>query len=273
MMRLDLLLCPNLKTTSMKVANLLKNMGWEYEILLLNLPEEMEDLVDDLASNRISYDELIDETLRSHILPEPIGSWEYSVKPILRALPQLSRMLPDVRVCCYGSSDHEFASMGVAVRVARLTLRTTLTGKVEADKWRTTLNHSIDVDGRAKIAEVEAILDLIDGSSVCVSDMGGRDLKDPLTTAGLDVKIHYVEKPHHFSPLTILKRKLVRGPVGDEEVEKYVRCHVDYLRGYIYRFKSRDRAYFEWVHDMVPWMRHRIDKDEVYVLDSIILQY
>jgi len=84
------------------------------------------------------------------------------------------------------------------------------------------------------------------------------------------VKIRYVEKPYHFTPLTILKRKMVRVDVGDEEIEKLVRFYVDYVRSYIYRFDNRDKAYYEWVYEKVPWLRRKINREEVEFLNSII---
>ena len=58
-MSLYLILSPNLKTSSLKVSNLLREIGGGYETLLLNLPWEMEEIVTELTSNLISYDEFI----------------------------------------------------------------------------------------------------------------------------------------------------------------------------------------------------------------------
>lgn len=272
MTSLSLVLYPNLKTSSMKVSHLLNRIGGGYEALLLDLPREMEDIVAELASERISYDELVDDACRSHLIPEPIGSWEYAKEPILKDLPQLSRKFPNLKTYCYGSIEHEFASMDVAVRLARLILRTALTGVVDVDEWTDTLSKSLHVDREAITAEVGVILERIEDSYICVSDMGGRGLKRPLTRAGLDICIHYVEKPHHFTPLMVLKRKMAKGPIMEEEVEELVRYHVEYVRSYIYRFKNRDRAYYEWVYDKIPWVRRKINKEEVKILNSVIQQ-
>ena len=155
MMSLDLILSPNLKTSGMKVSHLLQELGGGYESLLLNLPREMEEGVMEFASEHISCDELVDEACRCRLILEPVGSWEYAIKPILEALPQLSRRFPNLRMYCYGSSEHEFASMGVAVRFARLTLKTALTGDVEVGEWRDALRRSLDVDWDAIEAEAK----------------------------------------------------------------------------------------------------------------------
>ena len=270
MTSIDLILSPNLRTSSMKTSRLLKDRGGGYEMFLLNFPMEMEEIVMELAAEHLSYDEFIDEVGRSNLIPEPQGSWEYLMRPILETLPQLAQRFRNLTICCYGSLEHEFASMKVAVRLARLTLRTAIIGEVEFEKWRDILRASRDVDRNATEKEATTILEKTGGKSICISDLGGRHFKRILKKAGLDVKIQYVEKFYHFTPLMILKRKWARGPVEDEELEELVRRHVEYVRSYIYRFGNRDRAYYEWVHDKIPWSRRRFDKEEIELLDRLI---
>lgn len=231
---------------------------------------EMEEIVTELAAERVSYDELIDEVRRSNLIPEPQGSWEYIVRPMLETLPQLAQRFHNLTICCYGRREYEFASMKVAVRMARLTLRTAITGDVEFEKWRDLLVESLDVDRNATEKEATTILEKVGEKSMCTSDLGGRHFKRILNKAGLDVEIHYVEEFYHFTPLMILRRKMARGPVEDGELEELVRSHVEYVRSYIYRFGNRDRAHYEWVYDKVPWSRRRFDKEEIKLLDSLI---
>lgn len=270
MTSIDLILSPNLRTSSMKTSHLLKERGGEYETFLLNFPVEMEEIVIELAAEHISYDELIDEVWRCDLIPEPRGSWEYNIRPLLEALPQLAQTLPNLTICCYGSKEHEFASMKVATMIARLILRTMITGEVEFEKWRDTLRASLEVDRNATEKEAEAILEKTGENSICLSDLGGRRFKRALRRAGLDVKILYVEKFYHFTPLMILKRKMSRGSVEDEELEGLVRHHVEYIRSYVYRFRNRDRAHYEWVYNKIPWLRQKINKEEIKLLDSLI---
>lgn len=162
--------------------------------------------------------------------------------------------------------------MEVAVRMASLILRTTLTGEVEHGKWRETLQASLEVDRDSTENEAGRILRKAGDSSICLSDLGGRRFNRKLSRAGLDVKILYVEKPYHFTPLMILKRKMALGPVEDEELEGLVRSHIEYVRGYIYTFRNRDRAHYEWVYDKVPWLRRRINRKEIRLLDSLIVE-
>jgi len=272
MASIDLILSPNLRTSSMKTSHLLKEMGGGYEVFFLNVPFEMEDIITELATEQISYDELIGKVRRCNLIPEPEGSWEYNIRPILEVLPQIVQRFSNLTIYCYGNREQEFASMKIAVRIARLILRTIMIGKVELKKWRDILRTSLEVDRNATKKESETILGKTGEKSICLSDLGGRRFKQTLSRAGLDVKIHYVEKFYHFTPLMIMKRKMARGSIGDEELEEMVWRHVEYVRSYIYRFRNRDRAHYEWVYEKIPWLRRRINKEEIKLLDSIIVR-
>lgn len=267
---IDIVLSPNLRTSSIKTSRLLKERGGGYGSLLLNVPAEMEEIVVELAAENISYGEFVDEIMGRDLIPEPEGSWEYGMGSIMEALPHLARRYPHLSIRCYGSREDEFASTKIAVKVARLILRTILTGKVEVEEWRRTLRDALELHRKASEREAERILEKTGEKSICVSDLGGRRFMKTLIQAGLDVKIHYVERFYHFTPLAILRRKMARGSVEDRELEELVRSHVEYVRNYIYRFRNRDRAHYEWEYEKIPWLRHRINKEEIKLLDSLI---
>ena len=269
----DLLIVPNLRTSSMKASRLLKEGGGGCEFLLLNTPMEMEDILREFAAERISCDELIYEARRLDLIPEPSGSWDYFMRPILEALPRITETFPDLEIGCFGSREDEHASMDVSVRAARLILRAILTEEVEVERWREALRVSLEVDERAARREAETILRKVGERTICLSELGGRRLERRLRGAGLDVKIRYVEEIYHFTPLAILKRKMASGFVGDGELEELVRHHVEYVRSYIYRFGNRDRAHYEWEYDRIPWLRRRINRDEIELLDSLINEH
>ncbi|MBS7638411.1 hypothetical protein KEJ49_05980, partial [Candidatus Bathyarchaeota archaeon] len=172
---------------------------------------------------------------------------------------------------CYGSRGGQIARMEEALRLALLTLRTALRQVVEVDEWRDALYRSIVLEGdlikeeARVIGEISAL-----GDSICLADMGGRALKPHLARWGVEVRIHYAEGSFHFTPLAILKRKMATGYVGGQELERLVKCHIEYIRDYIYRFENRDRAYYEWVYDKIPWLRRRLKRDELEILSRIV---
>lgn len=270
MVKIELIATPDLKTASLRASKLLRETIVNYKVLLLNLPEEMEETLTEFMCESISYDELIDETLENRFMPEPHGSWEYAFRPILEILPELRSRFRELEILCYGSSEDELASSNIASTLACFTLRTSLTGGVNADEWRLAIADSLKIDKKAVESEVKNLIRKAESDTVCLSDIGGRRLKPPLIDAGFHVSIQYLEKPFHHNPLMILKRKMARSALEDDEIERLVRCHVDYIRKYVYVFENRDMAYYEWVWDSVPWMRKRINRDEISFLRSII---
>jgi hypothetical protein len=216
----------------MKVSTLLEEVGFRFERLLLNFPIELEDELNELASDTLSFDDFIYKALKQRLIPEPFGAWEYSARPILKVLPKLKGMYPNLSICCFRLSEHEYRSVNAASELAKLTLRTTLRRFVDVREWRESLNHSLEINKEIKQAEVEAIKAMVGRSSVCVSDMNGS----------------------YFG----------------EKIEWLVRSHLEYIRKYVYIFDNRDRAYYEWVYDKIPWMRGKIEKKEIQVLDNII---
>ncbi len=266
--RVLLVLYPELRISSLKVVGLLGEVARGFRAILLNLPSEMEDAVRGLALGESSYEELLEEVHREGYIPEPLEAWEYTFRPILEALPRIH--YPELQVRCYGGREEEFARVEGAVRIAQLTLRTALRGEVELDEWRDALIQSISLDRDSIVEEARRIRGLVQGDSICLAEVGGRSLKGLLTASGLVVRVHYVERPYHFAPLAILKRRMARGYVDDRELERLVRCHVDYIRRYIYRFESRDRAHYEWTYENIPWLRRWLRREEIEALSRII---
>ncbi|MFP3950813.1 MAG: hypothetical protein ACLFVP_01505 [Candidatus Bathyarchaeia archaeon] len=185
-------------------------------------------------------------------------------------MPRIKEKHPKLEVNCYGDMTLEFESMEITVKLTRLTLRTLLMEGVEFSSWRNVLCEAVEVQKRLREAEAGCLTRGLRGRGLCISDMGGRRLKEPLMRKGIDVRIRYCERPYHFPPLRILNRLMAHRPVEDWEIERYVKAHLDYLKGYIYRFDNRDRAYYEWVNDTVPWMKGKLERDEIKALDSII---
>jgi hypothetical protein len=254
----------------MKVSTLLEEVGFRFERLLLNFPIELEDELNELASDILSFDDFIDKALKQRLIPEPFGAWEYSARPILKVLPKLKVMYPNLSICCFRLFEHEHRSVNAASELAKLTLRTTLRRFVDVREWRESLNHSLEINKEIKQAEVEAIKAMVGRSSVCVSDMNGSYFGENLRSSKIFVKVHYIERSYHFTPLVILKRLMSKRFVTNREIEWLVRSHLEYIRKYVYIFDNRDRAYYEWVYDKIPWMRGKIEKKEIQILDNII---
>jgi hypothetical protein len=267
---IDLLVTPNLRTSTLKALQYIQLNGEHYDTLLLNFPEELEPKVVALASKQISPGELFEYLERSEIIPEPVTSWEYTARPILKALPGLKTGFPDLKIQCYGNKETEASSMDISHAYARLTLRTIITSKVDLSSWRETISQSLrlnteEVDEKSKRIQFKAGV-----ASACLADMGPSHLKKTLSETVARLRVIYVEKPYHFTPLSILERKMTQGPLSDDELEKLVLRHVEYVRKYIYRFRNRDRAHYEWALDKATWPKLGLERNEVRLLDNLI---
>lgn len=271
MRRLLLILYPDLRFSTLKVISLLRDEAPDFSYLLLDLPVELEGAVNKFATGEISYEELLDDILEEQLMPETQGSWEYTFKPLMMALPSIIRSSQGLAIRCYASRGGQIARMEGALRLAQLTLRTALRGVVKVDEWRDALYRSIALERDLIEEEARVIGELSAlGDSICLADMGGRALKPYLARREVDVRIHYVERSFHFTPLAILKRKMALGHVGEQELERLIRCHIEYIRDYIYRFENRDRAYYEWIYDRIPWLRRRLKREELEILSRIV---
>jgi hypothetical protein len=264
---IDLLVTPNLRTSTIKALQHIQYNIDAYDTLLLNFPEEMEGKIGELATEQISLRKFLEYVENNELIPHPITSWVYTAKPILEVLHRLS---PYIKIYCYGSSEMEASSMDVSIAFAQLTLRTIITNKVYHDSWRKTAAQSLQINSERLHKDSKRILSKTDRASTCITGMSPSRLRKNLEESGASVRVIYVEKPYHFTPLTILERKMMLGPLSDREIEELVLAHVDYVRNYVYLFRNRDRAHYEWSLDKVPWPKLGMERREVSLLDNLI---
>jgi hypothetical protein len=267
--KLELLLSPRLRVPSLRLVDLLKARAGELVALFLDIPAELEGETRGLARKALPYHGFITRIQMEGIIPEPLASWVLHYEPILKALPSLKEASPHLSVHCYGSSRYEHASMELSGGIASLTLRTAITGDVEVQRWRATLTESLKIERDMIALKAETVIGRNCDEVLLISEPGNRALKKPLTEAGYDVKVRWVGAFHHFTPLGILSRIFSRRFVTDEEITEHVQHLLDYIQGYIYKYQSRDRAYYEWVYENAPWLRRRMDAEEIRLLDRI----
>jgi hypothetical protein len=141
---------------------------------------------------------------------------------------------------------------------------------VDHDSWRKTAAQSLQVNSERLHEDSKRILSKIDGVSTCITGMSPSCLRKSLEESDASVRVIYVEKPYHFTPLAILQRKMMLGPLSDREIEELVLAHLDYVRNYVYFFRNRDRAHYEWSLDKVTWPMLKLERKEVSLLDNLI---
>jgi hypothetical protein len=267
---IDLLVTPKLVTSTLKALDHIRLKGEDYDTLLLNFPEEIEHKVRELAYKQISQREFLEYIESNEIIPEPITSWKYTAQPIIEALPELKNKFPYIKIRCYGGVETEASSMDISHTLARLTLRTIITSNVNQNSWRDIISQSLRVNARVIGENSERIRLKSGAASVCLTDMTPSYLRKTQRDPGTRLRYIFVEKPYHFTPLSILERKMALWQLSDSELENLVLLHVEYVRKYIYRFRNRDRAHYEWALDKVTWPKLGLGRNEVKLLDNLI---
>ena len=269
MAEIIILLSPNLKIFSMKCAAYLMERLGLYETLFLNIPKEMERFVSDLAEGLLSYELFMHDISTERLIPEPVESWEYTAEPLLRILPNLKSSDPELEIHCYSAKKHEFLLNEIAIRMACLTLQTAMTGRVNVGEWIELLEESLRFEREILAKKKSLIVDWAYGKCICLSSLSGKRLKETLSQEEHLVTTKYIGGVYHFTPLEILERRWRREFLSGEEIERLVRCHLEYIRDYIYVSSNLDKAYYQWVHDKVPWLRTTIDLGVIRFLDFL----
>jgi hypothetical protein len=68
-----------------------------------------------------------------------------------------------------------------------------------------------------------------------------------LKEKGNSVNLTNIEELYHPTPLEILEERLAKEDVPNEEVEKLIREHLEYVKDYILKSRNRDQAYYQWL--------------------------
>jgi len=240
-----------------------------FDVLYLNVTRKVEGLIYSLAEGA-PYDWFIHEVVERGLVPEPAGSWEYWVKPILLAIRGILKENPRVKIFCYRQPYMAEFSARLAIEIARLTFRFISTGKTDLGKWRCLISHFLRVGGDAMRDEARYIMDRYEPEErgVCISDLGSRGLIDLLRDGGLELDSHYILLPYHFTPIEIITREIrrykMRGlTMPDQRLLRLIREHTKFIRDYILLSRDYDEAYLRWIHDRARWIESRL-KTKLY---------
>jgi hypothetical protein len=264
-MAIEILAAPGLRTSWTKVAVQLREA--DCDGLFLNFSKDLEGLVTELAEVRLSYEDFIEEAAEEKLVPEPLGAWVYTAEPILRSLGELKCRRPLLKIHCYRDVRHDRLSARVAGEIAALTLRTSITGRVDIKRWKGILMDRIECKRGVLRGEAEFIRERAAPCSICTSGLDGELLKQHLMEGGEEVYLKNVEEYYYPTPLETLEEKLAEGDPPDEEVGRLVKEHVEYVKNYILMGKNRDQAYYRWALDKVPSAKERIDPVKVEYMD------
>lgn len=249
-MTIRILAAPGLRTSWTKLATQLKDTPCDK--LFLNFSNDLEELVEELSKDRLSYEEFIEEVREGKLVPEPVGSWAYTAEPILRSLTELRYQRPLLKIHCYRDVFYDGLSAKIAGEIAALTLRTAITGRVNVERWREIVREGVEYKRDALREEANFIHRKASARSICTSGLDGESLKKHLMEEGEEVRLTNVEEFYCLTPLETLEVRLAEGDPPDEEVKRLVKDHVEYIRNYILMGENRDQAYYRWVSGRKP---------------------
>jgi hypothetical protein len=213
---------------------------------------QMDREIGKLADYDTSYEKLIRKIRQERIILEPLETWTYLAEPILRALPRLRLMRPELEICCYSPAEAPFSALEGATRIARLALRVKATGKVEKDRWRSAITSLLDRNRELLAVEVSKLLLKARGrDTVCLAGLNAFRLKRRIAEHWASTIVRSVEPYYYRTPLEVLLFLLSRGQVADEQLSTLAQAHVEYIYKYILRSRDRDEAYNKWVTERI----------------------
>ncbi|MGQ9551378.1 MAG: hypothetical protein ACUVUE_03020 [Candidatus Bathycorpusculaceae bacterium] len=242
----------------MAAANHLKRM--DYDAVFLNFSRNLEEGVKALAEGA-PYDYVIERLIGLKLIPEPVGSWEYSAEPILKAIRGILNKKPDVKIHCYRDPSFDSFSAKTAEKIAILTFRAASTGKINVEKWEALLKPFLETEAEALEEETDFIARKAESSEdcVCIAGFDGRYIKTRLIEKGHDVTLTYIHVPYHFTPLEILMREMRRATalgaaLSHKRITQLLKNHVQFIREYVTMNNDYDEAYHRWLHEKAQWL-------------------
>lgn len=220
------------------------------QAVMLNLPENISDLVQDLVLGAIRYDDFLEKLEKR--LPSPASAWIKGYEQILTSGFKVEKV-PEVY--CYGDVISFKAEAEEAVQLTLLTLRSIITNRVNVEEWLKILQERSRLREASLRREAEKVADICARyeEAVCVSDRTPTHIKSKLEEERIKPRVRYLGQPHHFTPLEVLSRALSRRRVSREELEKLIKEHIEFIRGYVYR-KPMLEAIDEWSLKKLYWI-------------------
>jgi hypothetical protein len=249
--RVDIILIPDLRSSAINAVGLLHSRT-DLEVLLLDFPETLEDEVNKLAEYRITYEELIRTIRQKRILPEPLESWTYTAEPILRILPRLRLMRPELEICCYAPAESPFSAMESATRIARLAFRVRATGKVETDEWREAVASSLTRNRESLDLEFSKLAVRASGQdAACLAGLNAFRLKQRIAEYWDVARVRSADPFYYRTPLEVLLFLFSRREISDEQLSMLALAHVEYVYRYVLASRDRDEAHKRWVQEKI----------------------
>jgi hypothetical protein len=240
--KIDVLIVPGLQSSAKKAAETISNSS--YNSIFLNFPRNLQPLISECALGHFTPQEVCERIVAERLIPEPVGTWFYLNMPLLEAIHGMGE---DVKVHCYKDTDHYHMQIDTASKIANLTLRASVTGRVDAKEWIKVLEEGW-IPGISKL-EAEYVAFKAHGKTICLTGISGWKIANHIRKLGYTAIVKCVEKTYHFKPLEILESLLEMGKLTDDMAENLIWQHVNFVRDYVLPSSNLDEAYQRWILD------------------------
>jgi len=250
MAEINLVIVPSLRSSAEKAADHIKNH--HYDMIFLRYPGNLQFLISDYVSRKLSLHQMLDRIKVDKLLPESINAWFYVNEPILEAIGHLNKAF---KVYCYGDVDYNHMLHEASCKIACLTARVASTDKIDIDEWMQALkachiNEALEFE--AETVGVKAY-----GRCLCLAGLSGWRMVKPLKEMGHKVGFRCIEKLYIFKPLEVLNALLDVGKLTSEEAEKLISSHVNFVKNYVLTSANLDEAYRKWICDSKKAICHK----------------
>ncbi|MEM2466064.1 MAG: hypothetical protein QXZ47_02055 [Candidatus Bathyarchaeia archaeon] len=245
MVEVHVLMVPSLRSSMAKAASLIVKA--DYNVVFINFPYNLQPIISSYAAGQMTLSHLINIIRSKNLIPEPVNSWLYFHEPLLESLQALKRT---TKIICYRDVDNFHLLINAASKIASLTLRVNVTGKVDVEEWIKTIKQPLNQDSTD--LEAELVGSKAEGKSVCITGLFGWKLAKHIKKFGHKVSVRCVEKQYIMKPLETLEILLEKGKLTPQNVEQLVKEHATFIKDYVLNAKNIDEAYFTWIK------RHRL---------------
>lgn len=263
---------PDLYTSYRKSVGHLEESGYEH--LFLNQPKDLEPHLSAIAANQLTYVDLIHRIREEELIPEPIDSWRYPVEPLLKSLPRMKDKNEDLTIHCYVNSGYYKLRIEKASEVARLTLRSNITGRVEVKEWKTSIINWLNKKTEELGREADLISERAGKRAVCISGYDGKGLEKLLKGKGHEATRKEMEEFYRPKPIETLEGKLEKSKdkTPKDQIKNLIKQHLKYVKDYVLKNRTCDQAYWKWAFDNFSDVAERYCLEEIEMLGYISLE-
>jgi hypothetical protein len=228
----------------------------QYHALFLNLPEDLTPFVREYMEQELPPERLWRSYGYLTGLQEPfLNALRYQLASILNVLPELRRLMPQLKVYCSQDLACQIEVNRLSERLLLLATSERVRKKIRLAEWRRLLADELELAALGLERLVENVVEDASMHRRSVILYGGlvKPLKDCMEVKGLTVKPIYLQRywRNPLDVLRILSWSQGVNRVPDEVMRRCVRTYLSYL-DYVLASEDVDTAHAKWTVETQP---------------------